>query len=511
MEPTGNSQKATPRRRGSAILGVGRQFLRLLLYGLPAIVITVLGGYIVWSARRGPELSPWHTARLAEEFTAADAGRVRTFDDYRGLEDRLFAALRHEVYDRVAPSERRSVNRYSAGSLADPGEGADNLNRSYELPAANPRAVAVLLHGLTDSPYVLRRLGERLNADGVYVVGLRLPGHGTAPAALTRTTYQDWAAAVRLAARHARARVGDGVPLWLVGFSTGAALAVEYSLARLEGEDLPEPAGLVLLSPAIGVDPAAPVSIAQEWLSHLPGLGKLAWLSIDPEFDPCKYNSFPTNAGAQIYRLTRKIDERFDRLSPTGGLHGFPRTLAFQSVADSTVSARAVARAFLDRLAPEGHALVAFDINRTAEVEPIMVAGAGARAELLLRGPALTYDMTLLTNATPETRALVAKHRKATQAEVVDTPTDLSWPPGIFSLSHLALPVSPEDPIYGANRPTGSRRIYLGRIELLGENGLLALPTSALLRLRFNPFYSYVETRILEFMALSDKTESGGG
>ena len=39
-------------------------------------------------------------------------------------------------------------------------------------------------------------------------------------------------------------------------------------------------------------------------LAVLPGLGGLAYLSIMDEFDPYKYNSFATNAGAQVHRLT---------------------------------------------------------------------------------------------------------------------------------------------------------------------------------------------------------------
>lgn len=492
--------------RGSRVaapfLALGKGLYRLLFYGILGVVIAVLGGYIAWSARRGPDLQPWHTAPLREEFRVADADRVRTLDDYRALEERLFAALRREVYDRVPTEKRSRLDRYSAGSLADPGGGLDDGNRTWELPAPGGRAAALLLHGLTDSPYGLRRLGERLHAENVWVVGLRLPGHGTAPVALTRVQWQDWAAAMRLAARDLRAKAGADVPLFIVGFSTGAALTVEYSLARLEGEDLPEPAGIVLLSPAIGVDALAPVSTVQEWLSHLPGLGKLAWLDLVPEIDPYKYASFATNAGSQIYKVTKRIGERLERLGAGGPIRGFPRTLVFQSVADSTVSARAVVRAFLGHLAPEGHALVAFDVNRRAEASPLLKPGVRLPAEHLLTETGLPFDVTLLTNAGPDTQALVARRRAAGRTEVVDEPTGLEWPAGIFSLSHLALPVPPDDPVYGATRPEPLTRIYLGRVELLGENGLLAVPTTLLLRLRFNPFYGYVEARTLEFFSL---------
>ncbi|HET9062025.1 MAG TPA: hypothetical protein VFO62_01945, partial [Candidatus Binatia bacterium] len=36
-------------------------------------------------------LELWHSRRLTEEFTAADAKKVDRFEDYLALEDRLFA------------------------------------------------------------------------------------------------------------------------------------------------------------------------------------------------------------------------------------------------------------------------------------------------------------------------------------------------------------------------------------------------------------------------------------
>ena len=64
------------------------------------------------------------------------------------------------------------------------------------------------------------------------------------------------AAAVRLGIRHLAAEV-DGQPLYIVGYSNGAALAVEYALSTLEDPELPRVAGLGLVSPAIGVSPVA--------------------------------------------------------------------------------------------------------------------------------------------------------------------------------------------------------------------------------------------------------------
>ncbi len=394
MRPTVHSKYTR-----SAVVRTGLKHLLLFVaYGSTGALLALVVGYIALTVAQKPALQLWHRAVLDEEFTAGKSDQVRDFAAYRQLEDRLFVQLRREVYERIDESARTSLNRYAAGSRSDPGARTPDWSRSYELPVPTPRAAALLVHGFTDSPYLLRGIAERLHEHGTWVVGLRLPGHGTVPEALTHVRLEDWTAAVRLAARHLREAVGADVPLYLVGFSTGAALSVEFALARLEGEVLPAVEGLILVSPAIGVDPLAPLAVWQARLARLPGLEKLAWLSIGPEYDPYRYISQAVNGGYQVYLLTRLIGERLDRLAGTGVVQGLPRTLVFQSVADATVSTPAVVRSFLGRLAAEGHELVVFDINLRAEVEQLLVQGARLPAERLLAGEPLAFDYTLVSN-----------------------------------------------------------------------------------------------------------------
>jgi alpha-beta hydrolase superfamily lysophospholipase len=489
--------------RPGLLAPLGRHALLLVLYGLAGIVVAGVAAFIYVGVSGKPDLKPWHTASLNEDFTRADDDRIDSVAAYRALEERLFKELQHEVYQRVEPGDRRAFNRYSSGSRADPFSYPENANRTIELSVEAPRAGVILIHGLTDSPYVFRALAARLHERGCDVVVLRLPGHGTAPAALTTIDWRDWAAAVRLIARDLRARLPAQAPLHMIGFSTGAALAVEYSLARLDGEDLPRVEGLVLLSPAIGVDPLAWLAVWQARLSRIPGLGKMAWLDLIPEYDPYKYCSFPVNAGDQIYRVTRVIDERLTHLSKTGLLKGFPRTLVFQSIVDATVSPLAVVRVFLGRLADEGHELVLFDINRLADAGPMLRINARLPAERLLSGAPRAFGVTLITNANETSSALVALFRPAMREVQAPTAIELEWPRDVFSLSHTALPIPPDDPVYGAIRPTNAHGVYLGRLELLGEQGLLAMPANAILRLRFNPFFEYEANTIDSFLALS--------
>ena len=385
-----------------------RHLVLFVLYAAVGIVLAGVTAFILFGLQGKPDLSPWHTAPLREEFTREASGRIKTLADYRRLEDRLFEELQHEVYEQPAESAARGMlSRYTAGSRADPASLPENFNRTFELDAESPRAGVLLIHGLTDSPYVYRTLADHLHKRGCSVVALRLPGHGTAPSALTRIDWRDWAAAVRMAATDLRNRLPSGAPLYMVGFSTGAALAVEYSLARLEGEELPAADALVLLSPAIGVDPMAWLAVWQERASSIPGLGKLAWLDLLPEYDPYKYNSFPVRAGREIYTLTQVIDQRLTRLSSKGPVRGFPRTLIFQSVVDATVSPQAVVQIFLGRLASEGHELVVYDLNRRADAEPLLLAGARRSGEQLLNSVDLPFDMPRLCRCS--TRVLPAQ------------------------------------------------------------------------------------------------------
>jgi len=68
------------------------------------------------------------------------------------------------------------------------------------------------------------------------------------------------------------------------------------------------------------------------------------------------------------------------------------------------------------------------------------------------------------------------------------------------SVSHVALPFAPDDPLYGQFRPQQSDQLYLGQIEIRGERGLMKLSSDWLLRLRYNPFYSVMEKRVIEWV-----------
>ena len=140
-----------------------------------------------------------------------------------------------------------AFDRFRSGSVANPARTlAQNWNRSFVLKATQPIGGVLLVHGLSDAPYSLRAIAERLHAEGYTVVGLRVPGHGTCPRALAEATSEDWIAAVQVGVRGVRALLPAGAPLVLAGYSNGGALSVHYAAATLEDKSLPAVNAVVL-------------------------------------------------------------------------------------------------------------------------------------------------------------------------------------------------------------------------------------------------------------------------
>src|SRR5260370_23954362 len=120
--------------------------------------------------------------------------------------------------------------------------------------AANPRidtsefffpgagVSALLIHGLSGTPFEMRYLGERLTAAGVRVCGVRLAGHAGASEELGTSTHAQWYESVVEGFERLH-RYGD--PVAVVGLSMGAVLA-----ARLAAHQAEPVAGVVMLSSA---------------------------------------------------------------------------------------------------------------------------------------------------------------------------------------------------------------------------------------------------------------------
>jgi alpha-beta hydrolase superfamily lysophospholipase len=467
-----------------------------LVRGIAAVALfaaaLVIGG-AVNAISRVPDLEPWHRLTTTLEARASDLPETATLDDLLRREEAVFREVSERVDSVVSAGADASIpNRFVTGSRSHPSRFDTNWNRTQILDTPAPRAGALLVHGLTDSPYSMRAIAARLHERGIYTLSLRMQGHGTVPGGLVHPRWEDWSAAVRVGVRHLRQRIGPERPLVLVGYSNGGALAVKYALDAVEDSQLPAVSNVILVSPMIGVSPMARFARAISALG--PVVHKAHWLDVFPEYNPFKYISVPANAGVQTWRLTRAIAEQLARLAGAGHLDRFPAILAFQSVVDTTVSTPAVIYELFDRLPAGGrHELVLFDLNRQSRVDVFTHPGA-VLPRLLDDGPR-AYGVTLVTNTSNEDDGVSAITAPPNATALVRLPLDLRWPAEMFSLSHVALPFAGEDPLYGGLAAPGPA-VALGRLTPRGEKGVLIVPVESLMRVTWNPFFAYLAERI---------------
>jgi predicted alpha/beta-fold hydrolase len=205
-----------------------------------AIILVTIVLIRAFDARRLPELKPWHRVVPQKELTAAEFNDRFTLADYLAREAEVFREVHDRVEMQVPLEDRTKANRYSPEGPMNPMHFPIDWNRTYELVPAEIKGGALLVHGLTDGPYSMRRTAELLRDNGIYVFCPRMPAHGTVPGALTHVLWQDWQAAVRFGARHVRQKIGEGKPFYLVGYSNGGALVVQYSLETLAGAPGPK-------------------------------------------------------------------------------------------------------------------------------------------------------------------------------------------------------------------------------------------------------------------------------
>jgi len=190
----------------------------------------------------------------------------------------------------------------------------------FDLGERDAMTAVVCVHGFTGTPYEMRYLGERLADSGFRVRGLMLPGHGTSPEDLDRTTWRDWTGAVEATFDELRT---DFARVAVVGQSLGGLLALQLASRR------PEVAAVATL--------AAPL-----WLDGLGGKvarwaasGGLSWLKAVPKLygSDCRdpevrrnnpgYRSIPLKALGQLATFMHVTSDALDQITqPVLVVHG---------------------------------------------------------------------------------------------------------------------------------------------------------------------------------------------
>jgi hypothetical protein len=83
----------------------------------------------------------------------------------------------------------------------------------------------------------------------------------------------------------------------------------------------------------------------------------------------------------------------------------------------------------------------------------------------------------------------------------IETMTDYSWPVGVASLSHLAVPIPPEDLICGTKEATAASGLPLGTLSMRDEPSSLLISNSLFYRCRNNLSYQLMEDHVVKWLA----------
>lgn len=246
--------------------------------------------------------------------------------------------------DYLAWSERRV--RAAHGDNADPAVIANLLPFRLEpgpecadyRTANGYRAGVVLTHDVLDSAYTQRKLGEYFQSRCLLVFGLLLPGHGSRPGELLRTSWQDWAATESFAVRELAQEVEY---LYLAGHGAGGTLAI---LEAARNADID---GLVLFAPQLNAPARAPTASIFGWL--IPGA---RWADVVPAYTAYRYESRPWRLNAEVAGL---VDAALDAL-PQRAVEVPVFTVLSQD--DATASPAAILGYVAERVHPQSATLI---------------------------------------------------------------------------------------------------------------------------------------------------------
>lgn len=211
------------------------------------------------------------------------------FDDFLNLYTSRFADA------MPCPIDAEGNLAVCSSSLRNTG----NAPRILQHNAA-PNKIAILVHGLSDSPFYLSDIAKQFHRQGYTVILPLLPGHGQ------READQDmedaslglkWTSHVSDIVTLARAY---DVPIVLGGFSTGGALAVQHYLADADSIQ-----GIALFSAALALSDNA------ETLSRIWGIKWVAKL-LDGDYstdntNPFKYPQVSSYAALQLMDIINEI------------------------------------------------------------------------------------------------------------------------------------------------------------------------------------------------------------
>ncbi len=161
----------------------------------------------------------------------------------------------------------------------------------------------LLIHGFTATTAEVRLIAEKLHQAGYTTAAPLLPGHGTDPSDLNRSTWQMWLAKVKQSYEDLARECSQ---VFVIAESMGALLALELAVQH------PEIKGLLLFAPAIKVH--------KLWLSRIlaPFMDYQKKSDEDDGLPWKGYNVYPVQAAVEMLKLQKDVRQKLGEIkTPT--------------------------------------------------------------------------------------------------------------------------------------------------------------------------------------------------
>lgn len=433
-----------------------------------------------------PDLKIHHDSSLFKE--SFKYSSYITFKDYL-QDEKLFI---ENIYKKLGKDSSPDP-KYRPGNISNPQVDSTNLNRSsiYHPPKKVSKGVALVVHGLSDSPYHMLHIIETLVDKNYTVINLRLPGHGTAPGGLLSVKWQNWAEAVDFGVNMSVKELENTTDkkFITIGFSTGGALLIRHLLKEIKSSGNRVPDKLILYSPAASITKQAFFADFHEYISWFPGLEKFKWMDVLEEMDPYKYQSFPKNAAYQIYKLTESNKRIIEKIAKNKELlDKIPPIITFQSPFDATVEYKGIVSLY-QKIGNKKSQLILFAQNSVYQglyydsVKQV-ISSENFKTNIF------DSELYIIKNIKSDNH-LAALYKAYVNKEnsfeyiLEDGFPQIPWPEKVFAQSHISPHIKDNDAFYGKESVIFTDE----NNKLKGERGLLKDETS-FVRLKYNPFYS---------------------
>ena len=242
----------------------------------------------------------------------------------------LYNFEKYKTLDEYTNNYRNYIGKYRSGITQLDIERLAPLTRKAD-SSCSKKSGFILVHGLSDSPFMMLDIANSISEKNpCSMINMPiLPGHALVPGASLEATNEQWIGAVNLAVKDLR---NSGVnSITMIGFSTGSALSFHHVLSNYNSN---QDIKLALISPAFDLSlPWYKVS-ALQIMSFIGNFSNsFGYMDKYDDLNPYKYESFSYNGVNELYKLTKKVKKLLDKVNVVNN-----NVVLFASNEDSTIN-----------------------------------------------------------------------------------------------------------------------------------------------------------------------------